>query len=85
LSNIAFDRDFIEKLVLDQVTDLGVASDAVKLTAQLDGLGLDSLDIVELSQQVRRELGISLSAKDFAETVTVNDVVEVIVDRAGTA
>ncbi|MFF0150261.1 acyl carrier protein [Micromonospora sp. NPDC005203] len=55
-------------MVLNQGAELGVEPAAVTLTARLDGLGLDSLDIMEMSQQVRRGLGVTLSAKDFAET-----------------
>jgi acyl carrier protein len=85
LSSATFDRTVITKLVIEQVEELGTELGEVTLDAPLEGLGLDSLDIVELGQRVRRELGITVAAKDFVEARTVGDVVGVITQKAAQA
>jgi acyl carrier protein len=51
------------EFVIEQVEATGAAPDQISLTAKLDSLGLDSLDVVEISQRVKKELGIPVSPK----------------------
>ena len=77
------DRASIQEFVLDQVEAAGAEPGLVALTATLEDLGLDSLDVVELSQSVKRQLGIAVGPKDFAGAVTIADAVDVVCLRAG--
>ncbi|WP_416900794.1 acyl carrier protein [Micromonospora echinospora] len=78
-----YDRTAVEKVVVDQVEAMGVESAAIHPDATLEALGLDSLDLVELSQGVRRELDVPVHPKDFAEVKTLADALDVIFRKAG--
>lgn len=77
------DRASIQEFVLDQVEAAGADPELVSTTATLEDLGLDSLDVVELSQSVKRQLGIAVGPKDFVGAVTIADAVDVVCRRAG--
>lgn len=79
----AHDRKLIEEFVIDQVEATGADLDLISPTATLESLGLDSLDVVELSQGVKKQMGIAVSPKDFIDTVTISDAIGVICRRAG--
>ena len=44
----------LEEFVTQQVIDMGVPASTVKLDAKIDSMGLDSLDVVELTQAVKK-------------------------------
>jgi acyl carrier protein len=79
------DQNAVREFVVEQIQSVGVEPDAISLDATLESLGLDSLDVVELSQSVKKHLGIAVSPKDFSEAVTISDVLSVIRDRSGAA
>lgn len=78
-----YDRKSIEDFVIEQVEATGVNADLISPTATLESLGLDSLDVVELSQGVKKKMGIAVSPKDFVGAVTISDTIAVICHRSG--
>jgi len=46
-----------------------------------DGLGFDSLDIVEMMMKFEEKLDISIPDEDYAEVKTVKDVFDVVENR----
>ncbi|MFC9279109.1 acyl carrier protein [Streptomyces collinus] len=76
------DRKRIQEFVISQIESIGVEKESVSLDDTLDTLGLDSLDVVELSQTVKKKLGIPVKPGDFVNTVTISDVLSVICERA---
>lgn len=72
----------IEKFVIDQISAMGVESNDIAPDATLVAMGLDSLDVVELSQAVKRHLSIQITPKDFESATTLAEAVRVIVARA---
>jgi acyl carrier protein len=79
----AHDRKSIEEFVIEQVEATGAGREQISGSATLEALGLDSLDVVELSQGVKKQMGIAVNPKDFVEAVTISDAVAVICARAG--
>jgi acyl carrier protein len=79
----ARDRKSIVEFVIEEIAATGADPGEISLAATLESLGLDSLDVVELSQRVKRELGIPVGPKDFGDAVTISDAVAVICDKAG--
>jgi acyl carrier protein len=79
----ARDRKSIVEFVIEEIEATGADPGEISLAATLESLGLDSLDVVELSQRVKRELGIPVGPKDFVDAVTISDAVAVICDKAG--
>lgn len=76
------DRASIEEFVISQIVAIGVESDSISLDVTFDDLGLDSLDLVELGQSVKKNLGIKIEPKDFVDATTISDVLAVIHKRA---
>ena len=56
----------IAALVIDSLNLQGTSADAIDLTAPLfgDGLGLDSLDMLEISLVIQQRYGVKLKADD---------------------
>ncbi|MET8040508.1 acyl carrier protein [Micromonospora sp. NPDC005215] len=73
----------IEEFVREQVEAMGADAAGISTGATLEEMGLDSLDVVELSQGVRKELGIQVRPNDFAEVKSLADALQVIYERAG--
>jgi acyl carrier protein len=79
----AYDRNAIEEFVLEEVEAAGADPGLISLAATLESLGLDSLDVVELTQAVKKRTGIAVKPKDFIDVVTIGDAVAVVCRRAG--
>lgn len=60
------------------VEHLGVDADKVTETATFEGLGADSLDMVELVMAFEDEFGIEVPDEDSLKVVTVNDAIALI-------
>jgi acyl carrier protein len=79
----AYDRTAIEEFIVEEIEAAGADPSLISLTATLESLGLDSLDVVELSQAVKKKTGIAVKPKDFVDAVTIGDAVAVVCGRAG--
>ncbi|GAA3026065.1 acyl carrier protein [Kitasatospora sp. NPDC006786] len=77
------DRTAIENFVVDALVDLGVEREGIVDDAALDELEIDSLDMVELSQSIRKQLGIPVKPKDFDQLYTVGEVLALCRHKAG--
>lgn len=73
-----YDRPAIEDFVRAEFRSMGVEEARMTPQSTLDELGLDSLDIVELTQIARKKLGISIHSDDFADAETFGEAVGVI-------
>jgi len=73
---------YTREQILDKVKDIIVSHnycdrDEVSLTTTLeDDLGLDSLDRIELSMELERELGISLNDETISQAKQVSHIVD---------
>lgn len=54
---------------------------ALAADATLEGLGLDSLDIVKLATAMEGEFGVEFDDEELFENITVGDLVELLGDR----
>src|SRR5262245_5064403 len=63
---------------------LGVAPANVQLAASfIDDLGLDSLDVVELIQEIEEEFGITIPDERAEQVRTVRDAIQIIEEQTG--
>ena len=76
-------RASIEEFVRSQLVDMGVDAVAITAHATLIDLGLDSLDVVELSQGIKKQLMIPMTPRDFENVATIADAVTLIAQKAG--
>ncbi|MFE0703344.1 acyl carrier protein [Streptomyces sp. NPDC058872] len=77
------DRTAIEQFITEALVELGVDAADVLPGAALDDLEIDSLDMVELAQSVKRELGVPVRTKDFDGIETVGQILELCCEKAG--
>lgn len=75
-------EEILEKLKGIVVSQLSVKEEDIKLESTLvDDLSADSLDIVELVMAVEEEFGVSIPDSEAEKIVTVEDVVNYIVEK----
>ena len=72
----------LEEFVTQQVIDMGVPASTVKRAATLVARGLDSFEVGELTQAVKKQLMIPVKPKDFENAATLQDAVDVIREKA---
>ncbi|MCP9943751.1 acyl carrier protein [Streptomyces somaliensis] len=77
------DHAAIEKFVNGALVELGVDEADVSPDAALDDLEIDSLDMVELAQAIKKDLGIPVKPKDFDGLDTVGQVLGLCYEKAG--
>ncbi|MET9932251.1 MULTISPECIES: acyl carrier protein [unclassified Streptomyces] len=77
------DRATIEQFITDALVELGVDASDVRPGAALDDLEIDSLDMVELAQSVKRDLGVPVRTKDFDGIDTVGEILALCYEKAG--
>jgi acyl carrier protein len=69
----------IEARMIQAIIDLGCEEEYVGRDATFESLDIDSLDLVELGQILRKEFGLDLSPESFVEgVVTVGDALDVV-------
>ena len=73
----------IETTVREALAQFGPEPDEIKLEATFEELDVDSLDLAELSQIIEDEYGVKLKGDDVGKIKTVQDAVDLVVNRAG--
>lgn len=63
------------------VSDFGVPAEDVKPDATFEALGLDSLDIVELTLALEDRTGVKLGDEDLEQVRTVQDAIDKVEER----
>ncbi len=76
-------RDGIEEFVIAALVKLDVPREDISLDAPFDDIGVDSLQVTEVGQLVKREFGIDVSARDLDEAEALREVLAVIYAKAG--
>ncbi len=81
---MAGDRDEILQVIREQLAERGIDADKVTLDADLQGdLGLDSLDVVELTTGIEERFGIEIPDSELEGLATVGDATELIQQKVG--
>jgi len=63
------------------VSDFGVPAEEVTPDATFEALGLDSLDIVELTLALEDRTGVKLGDEDLEQVRTVQDAISKVEER----
>jgi acyl carrier protein len=74
-------RDQVLETFRDQLGGFEVKPDEVKEDASFDSLGLDSLDIVELSVRVEDVYGIDIEEDDLEDVWTIGNAIDVVLRK----
>jgi acyl carrier protein len=74
--------DEVRELITAELSKLAdIDPDKMTPEATLADLDIDSLDLVELAQIIEERYDVTLERDDFKDITTVNDAMEVIVER----
>lgn len=65
----------------DELAGFEVKAESVSEDASFDVLGLDSLDIVELSVRVEDVYGIDIEEDDLKDVVTIGNAIDVVLKK----
>jgi acyl carrier protein len=63
------------------MSDFGVPADEISADATFEALGLDSLDIVELTLALEDRTGVKLGDEDLEHVRTVQDAIDKVKER----
>jgi acyl carrier protein len=63
------------------ITDFGVPEDEISAGATFEALGLDSLDIVELTLALEDRTGVKLGDDDLEQVRTVQDAIDKVQEK----
>ena len=75
-------KELIEKEVIEIIQEFCCFRDEILLETELDyDLGLDSLDMVEITMELEERLDISLEDEEIANVKTVYDLIELIATK----
>ena len=81
---MAQSKQEILQVVKEQLVERGVEADKVTPEADLQGdLGLDSLDVVELTTGIEERFGIEIPDSDLEGLATVEDATNLIQEKVG--
>ncbi len=77
-------REEILQVLKEQLVERGVEPDKIAPQADLQAdLGLDSLDVVELTTGIEERFGIEIPDADLEGLATVDDATNLILDKVG--
>ena len=79
---ITLSKDYVLKFLSDLILDMGVDLDEFSADSTLEDLGLDSLDVVELAQGVKKKLKVPVAPGDFADAETLREAVDLVLQKA---
>jgi acyl carrier protein len=75
-------KELIEKEVIEIIEEFCCFGDEILLETELDyDLGLDSLDMVEITMELEERFNISIEDEEIANVKTVSDIVELVVAK----
>jgi len=75
-------RENVQEAIVEAVAKLGPDASEITPDATFESLEIDSLDLVELAQVIEDEFGVELKTEDAARLQTVQDAVDLVVERA---
>jgi acyl carrier protein len=75
-------REAVEEKVIDAIAEIGPEREEITRGATLAALDIDSLDLIEIAQIIAEELGVWLTAEDAEALRSVEDVFDLVWQRA---
>ncbi|MGI9545905.1 MAG: acyl carrier protein [Flavobacteriaceae bacterium] len=73
----------VESALIRAISDMTGLDGPFKLTDSVDSLGLDSLDVLEITMELEEDLGIEIPDADIENFRTLGDVLEYLSSRLG--
>ena len=77
----AVSRDQVLETIREELKGFEVDPASVKAETSYDVLGLDSLDLVELSVKIEDAYGIDLEEEDLKEVSTIDSIIDLVLRK----
>lgn len=74
-------REDVLETIRTELKGFEVAPEDVKADASFDALGLDSLDLVELSVRIEDAYGIDIEEDDLEDVWTIDNAIDVVLKK----
>jgi acyl carrier protein len=81
----AVSREHVLETIREQLKNFEVKPEDVNPDVSYDALGLDSLDLVELSVRIEDAYGVDIEEDDLKDVVKIDDAIDVVMKKLGTA
>ena len=79
----AVTRDDVLEVIRTELKGFEVSEADVKGDASFESLGLDSLDLVELSVRIEDAYGIDIEEDDLKDVWTIDNAIDVVLAKLG--
>lgn len=76
-------REQVLETVREQLASFEVDAASVSADSAFDALGLDSLDLVELSVRIEDAYGIDIEEDDLKDVTTVDKAIDLVLAKLG--
>lgn len=70
----------VQEFIITELVDLGVEEHAIDLGMQIQDLGIDSLDVVELLTSIEQDYGLDIQPHDL-DGITLRQLIERIISE----
>ncbi len=77
----AVSREHVLETIREELKGFEVDPDSVKVETSYDVLGLDSLDLVELSVKIEDAYSIDLEEEDLKEVTTIDSIIDIVLKK----
>jgi acyl carrier protein len=77
----AVSREHVLETIREQLKSFEVNPDDVRADVTYDSLGLDSLDLVELSVRIEDVYGIDIEEDDLKDVWKIDDAIDVVMKK----
>ena len=77
----AVSREHVLETIREELKGFEVDPASVKVETSYDVLGLDSLDLVELSVKVEDAYSIDLEEEDLKEVTTIDSIIDLVLRK----
>ena len=77
----AVSREHVLETIREELKGFEVDPQSVKVETSYDVLGLDSLDLVELSVKIEDAYSIDLEEEDLKEVTTIDSIIDIVLEK----
>jgi acyl carrier protein len=77
----AVSREHVLETIREELKGFEVDPESVKVETSYDVLGLDSLDLVELSVKIEDAYSIDLEEEDLKEVTTIDSIIDIVLKK----
>ena len=74
-------KELITKDVIEIIENFCCSNEEISTEAKISDIGLDSLDMVEITMGLEERFDVSIEDEEIANVKTVSDIVELVIAK----